>query len=107
MRFIRRYLGRELNRVLDGLADPATRHVVTVHGSTTAADTVDGLVALDGALIPAARMSDYLRSEPVAKCHTVVLDAAGDLVMVYDAYIAVGTHPAAVLEDCEELFGGG
>lgn len=87
MRFIRRYLGKELNRVLDGLADPATRHVVTVHGSTTAADTVDGLVALDGALIPAARMSDYLRSEPVAKCHTVVLDAA--LNRVDDVYLAL------------------
>jgi peroxiredoxin len=49
---------------------------------------------------------DDAEDDTVARV-TVVLDAAGDLVMVYDAYIAVGTHPAAVLEDCEELFGGG
>lgn len=87
MRFIRRYLGRELNRVLDGLADPSTRHVVTVRGSTTVSDTVDGLVALDGALVPAEQMSDHLRSDAVTKCHTVVLDAA--LNRVDDVYLSL------------------
>lgn len=87
MKYIRRYLGRELNRVLDGLADPATRHVVTVRGSTTGTDVADDLVALDGELVPARRMNEYLTSDTVTKCHTVVLDAA--LARVDDVYLAL------------------
>lgn len=37
---------------------------------------------------------------------TMLLDAAGDLLLTYTEAINVGTHPADVLEDCEALFGG-
>jgi peroxiredoxin len=36
---------------------------------------------------------------------TVVLDAAGTLVLEYRSGIDVGTHPQSVLEDCRALFG--
>ena len=37
---------------------------------------------------------------------TVLLDAQGDLLLEYREDIAVGTHPAQVLEDCQILFSG-
>ncbi len=36
---------------------------------------------------------------------TVVLDAAGQLVLEYKSGVEVGTHPQDVLEDCQALFG--
>ena len=36
---------------------------------------------------------------------TMLLDAKGELLLEYTGSIAVGTHPADVLEDCEILFG--
>lgn len=37
---------------------------------------------------------------------TMLLDADGDLVLVYVDTLDVGTHPAKVLDDCTALFGG-
>jgi len=36
---------------------------------------------------------------------TVLLDANGDLLLGYFDNLAVGTHPAQVLEDCEAIWG--
>jgi peroxiredoxin len=37
---------------------------------------------------------------------TMLLDADGGLLLEYVEDIAVGTHPAEVLSDCQALFGG-
>jgi len=87
MKFIRRYLHRELTRVLDCIADPATRHVVAILPEATSGDSVDELVAPAGALLPARRLAEHLQSDIVTKSHTVVLDAA--LSHVDDVYIAL------------------
>ncbi len=43
-------------------------------------------------------------SQPYASRKTVILDAEGELVLVYDS-VSVSAHPADVLEDCQILFG--
>ena len=41
----------------------------------------------------------------LARRTTVVLDAEGRQLLLYPGVINVGAHPAAVLEDCQRLFG--
>lgn len=51
-------------------------------------------------------LSTYYDADGVfaARRKTVLLDETGKLVLEY-AVTQIGTHPAAVLEDCEALFG--
>jgi len=85
---IQRYLNGQLTRVLDGLADPSTRHVVRVGNGDDHSAADDGdLVAPAGRLLPAARLAEHLTSDRIKKSHSVVLDAA--LARVDDVYVAL------------------
>ena len=88
MNLVQRYLNKQLTRVLDGLADPSTRHIVRVaHASANHGETGAELVALSGELLPATQLADHLTSDRVVKSRSVVLDAA--LTHVDDVYIAL------------------
>ena len=77
MNFIQRYLNRQLTRVLDGVADPATRHTVKIISKSVHHDNTFGeLVALEAALLPAQQLASHLMAERVTKSRSVVLDAA-------------------------------
>lgn len=88
MKFIRRYLSRELTRLLDGLADPSTRSVVRVNAeSVDSGPDVNYLTAANGSLLPAATLAEFLKSRQVSMQRTIVLDAA--LEHVDDVYTAL------------------
>ena len=84
----RSYLNTQLTRVLDGLADPSTRHLVRVaYASANHGETGAELVAANGELLPASHLADHLTSDRVIKSRSVVLDAA--LTHVDDVYTAL------------------
>ena len=88
MNFIQRYLNGQLTRVLDGVADPATRHSVRVASySEGIGDSGSELVAPNGTLLPARELADHLMTDRVTKSRSVVLDAA--LTHVDDVYSAL------------------
>ena len=88
MNIVQRYLRKQLTRVLDGLADPAMRHVVRIaHEPHHQNDAESDLLAPAGALLSASQLAEHLKSDRVTKSHSVVLDAA--LTHVDDVYTAL------------------
>jgi hypothetical protein len=87
MNLIQRYLNKQLTRVLDGLAESSTRHLVRVAHETDAGAEASELVAPRGQLLPARQLADHLASDRVTKSRSVVLDAA--LTHVDDVYTAL------------------
>jgi len=88
MNIVQRYLRKQLTRVLDGLADPAMRHVVRIaHEPHHQNDAESDLWAPAGALLSASQLAEHLKSDRVTKSHSVVLDAA--LTHVDDVYTAL------------------
>jgi len=87
MRIIRRYLKKELTRVLDAVTDPSTRLIVSVRRDATNSGCAEDLVMSDGALVPARQLATYLQSARARKSQTVVLDSA--LIHVDDVYLAL------------------
>jgi hypothetical protein len=88
MNIVQRYLRKQLTRVLDGLADPAMRHIVRIaHVPHHQNDAESDLLAPAGALLSASQLAEHLKSDRVTKSHSVVLDAA--LTHVDDVYTAL------------------
>ena len=88
MNIVQRYLRKQLTRVLDGLADPAMRHIVRIaHEPHHQNDAESDLLAPAGALLSASQLAEHLKSDRVTKSHSVVLDAA--LTHVDDVYTAL------------------
>ena len=93
MKLLRRYLHQEMSRVIDGMADPSDRVIVSVGDATDESSNERRVIrSTDGDLVPAERLAEHLTSDSLRHARTVVLDGA--LNRVDDVYLGMANVAA-------------